>query len=123
MRHTVRVWRPTWRILALTVAIAAAPLPALAGEPTPPSASAPGISASIAKVAATETLATGLKPRVAASQQGGAPSTDLGSKSFFKTPAGIIALVAAGVAVGFTIYSTSNDRISSPKVSYEGGVR
>lgn len=120
MTHTVRVWRPTWRILALTVAIAAAPLPTLAGEPTPPSPSSPGISASVGKVVATEKLSAA--PRGMASQQGGS-STDLGSKSFFKTPAGIIALVAAGVAVGATIYSTSNDRITSPKVPYEGGVR
>ena len=124
MTHTVPVWRPSaLRVLTLAVAIAAAPLPALAEEASTPAQASPGIAASAQKVAATEVLVPSAKPQTAASQQGGTTSTDLGSKSFFKTPAGIIALVAVGVAAGFTFYSTSHDRITSPKVSYEGGVR
>ena len=118
MRHNSRLWRPTLlRIVALGVVIAAAPLPALAGETAPSThAPPPSISASVQKIAKTEPL--NANPRAAATTQGGA---DLTSKSFFKTPAGIIALVAAGTALGFTLYSTSNDRVSSPKVPFNGG--
>ena len=49
-----------------------------------------------------------------ASQDPAQPKTDLGSKSFFKSPAGIVALVLVGVGTGVALYSTSNDRISSP---------
>ena len=52
-------------------------------------------------------------PRLAQDQTG-APRTDLGSSSFFKTPAGIITLVAVGAGVGYALYSTSHDRIKSP---------
>jgi hypothetical protein len=122
--HTVRIWRPrVLRVLALAVAIAAAPLPALAEDAAPPVQSRPGIAASVQKIAATETLATGAKPQVAASQQGGTTSADLGSKSFFKTPAGIITLAVVGAGLGYALYSTSHDRVESPHVAYQGGVR
>jgi len=49
-----------------------------------------------------------------AAQDPGQPKTDLESKSFFKSPAGIIALVLVGVGTGVALYSTSNDRIKSP---------
>ena len=49
-----------------------------------------------------------------ASQDPGQPKTDLGSKSFFKSTAGIVTLILVGVGTGYAMYSTSNDRIKSP---------
>jgi len=49
-----------------------------------------------------------------AAQDPGQPRTDLGSTSFFKKPAGIVALILVGVGTGYALYSTSNDRIKSP---------
>lgn len=46
-------------------------------------------------------------------EQPPAPKTDLRSKSFFKTPAGLATLVIFGAGVGYAIYSSSNDRIRS----------
>lgn len=111
MKSNVRTWRAlVARVLVLTVALAAVPLPALAGESSV-TASSPGqtLRASIDKAVATQTLATA---RPAAQQSG--TTTDLGSKSFFKTPGGMIALVALAVGVGYAIYSTNNDRVKSP---------
>lgn len=42
------------------------------------------------------------------------PSTDLRSGSFFKTKAGIAALIVVGAGTAYAIYSASNDRIKSP---------
>lgn len=46
-------------------------------------------------------------------EQTPAPRTDLKSKSFFKTPAGLATLVIFGAGVGYALYSSSNDRIRS----------
>lgn len=47
-------------------------------------------------------------------QQAPAPTTDLRSGSFFKTPAGIAAILVVGVGTAYAVYSASNDRIKSP---------
>ncbi len=57
------------------------------------------------------TAAPVLKERRA--QQPPEPRTDLRSKSFFKTPAGLATLVIFGAGVGYALYSSSNDRIRS----------
>lgn len=104
--------RPVLRVGLLAVAVAIAPLPVWAGEgPAKGSTAAPGINASLEKVVATQTLATRAPARA---EQAGGNRTDLGSKSFFRTPAGIATLVALAVGVGYTIYSTNNDRVKSP---------
>ena len=124
MTLTVPMWRPSFpRVLALAVTVVAAPLPALAGDASPPGHASPGIAAAVHKIAATEPLASSAGPQAAASQQSSPTTTDLGSKSFFKTPAGIVTLVGVGLAFGFTLYATSHDRVSSPKVPFEGGLR
>ena len=121
--HPTRLRRCAVPLLA--AALVATPLPALAAESlstAPPPTSVTLLSQ--ATLAATQIAPTvSAAPRVAVSQQGPAPTTDLGSKSFFRTPAGIISLVAAGVALGYALYSTSNDRIESPKVPYKGGLQ
>jgi hypothetical protein len=86
------------------------------GTPPPPGESAPTLAASIQKAAVMES-AKMTKARASSSvaaQDPGQPKTDLGSKSFFKSPAGIVVLVLVGVGTGYAMYSTSNDRISSP---------
>lgn len=104
--------RPVLRVLVLALAVAAAPLPVLAGEPAPPSQ--PTLKASITKVVAREVAATAKAPVARSAQSSGAPSTDLGSPSFFKTKAGVITLLVTAVGIGFTVYSTSHDRVKSP---------
>jgi hypothetical protein len=109
----VRLWRPSAaRVAVLAVAIAAAPLAATAGEATTTAAKpGPSIRTAAEKVVATQKLN---EAPTTARAQAGATKTDLGSKSFFRTPAGIIALVALAAGVGYTLYSTSNDRVKSP---------
>lgn len=97
----------------LAAAVVAAPLPAMAGDGHQLEPGRPGIAASAKKAVETTVLKTSGAPRLA-QDQAGAPRTDLGSTSFFKSPAGILTLVAVGVGVGYALYSTSNDRIKSP---------
>ena len=105
------------RVLVLALAAGAFPADCLAGgTPPPPGESTPTLAASIQKAAVMES-AKMTKARASSSVAGqdpGQPKTDLGSKSFFKSPAGIVALILTGVGVGFAMYSTSNDRIKSP---------
>lgn len=114
MNCIVRLWRPSVaRVGVLAVAIAVAPLPVAAGESGAPAAKpAPGIRTAVEKVVATQKLE--VTRTAARAQQTGSTSTDLGSTSFFRSPAGIIALVALAAGVGYTLYSTSNDRVKSP---------
>jgi hypothetical protein len=105
------------RVLVLALVVGAVPADCLAGgTPPPPGESTPTLAASIQKAAVVEAAKMG-KARASssvASQDPSEPKTDLGSKSFFKKPAGIIALVLVGVGTGVALYSTSNDRIKSP---------
>ncbi len=112
MNSIVRFRRPSAaRIGLLAIAIAAAPLPALAGESSATAAKpGPSIRTSVEKAVATQTLDT---TRTARAQQSGT-TTDLGSTSFFKTPAGIVFLVAVVAGAGYALYSTSHDRVKSP---------
>ena len=115
--------RPWMRAFVLAAAVAAAPLPAWAGDSLRPAHPGPGIAASAQK-AAVAAAATAKPARGVRMAQGqGTPKADLGSPSFFKSPAGIITLVAVGVGLGFALYSTSNDRVKSPNVDYGGGGR
>jgi hypothetical protein len=104
------------RVLVLAAAVVAAPLPALAGEVTGTAAQPPVLQTAIAKVAVSEVQALSTPPSTVRAQE--APAVDreatLGSGSYFKSPAGIITLIAVGVGVGVALYSTSNDRIKSP---------
>ena len=105
------------RVLVLALALGALPVNCLAGGTPPPSGeSAPTLAASIQKAVAIETAKMS-QARAASSvavQDPAQPKTDLGSKSFFKSRAGLVALVLVGVGTGVALYSTSNDRISSP---------
>jgi len=105
-------WRgPVLRVLVLAAAVVAAPLPSLAGEASPPANAGAGLKVSVEKAVAAEAAALSQPTALMASQSGG---TDLSSPSFFKTKAGVITIVLLTVGLGFTIYSTSNDRVKSP---------
>lgn len=98
------------RLTALGCAVLAGSLllpPAAAAEPA---AATPTITATARRLAAREAAA--MKERQGA--QTPAPSTDLRSGSFFKTPAGVATLVIVTVGTVFAAYSASNDRIKSP---------
>jgi hypothetical protein len=89
--------------------ISATPLPTLAGEPPAPTQPRPSLD-ELVKRAAT---VTPLAPARAQSATGTGKS-EFGSPSFFKKPAGIIVLATLAAGVGYALYSTQNDRITSP---------
>jgi hypothetical protein len=108
-------WRRALRVFAIAAAVAAAPLPALAGESPSPPSGAPSITESAARlVAAGRLVAQDRAARSRMAAGAAAAQTDLGSPGFFRSPAGIITLVAIGAGVGYALYSTSNDRVKSP---------
>lgn len=107
MKQLFRSWRPAVRVLALALVVTAIPLPGLAEETSKPVPS-PGLSASIAKAAATgKVTLEQAKPSAAPDR------ADLGSSSFFKKPIGIVVLAVVGAGAGYMFYSMSHDRIHS----------
>jgi hypothetical protein len=110
---THRPWRrPLVPVFALALALVVAPLPAMAGESTATATGAPSIAAAAQKAVAAQV--TTKAPTQFRAQSDTSTKTDLGSSSFFKSPAGIITLVVAGGCLGYALYSTSNDRVKSP---------
>jgi len=105
-----RSWLMMARVLLLALAVAAAPVPVLAAgdSPTPPGA--PVLKDAIAKVAATEVAASA---RAQKSSGATADKSELGSTSFFKKPAGIIALVVVAAGGAYMAYSMKHNRIHS----------
>jgi len=103
-------WRwQTARLVALAVVFTLCPMPALAGDGSQPEGKAPGIRASAAAIAVRHPLAA--SPRAAAQQ---APTTGDRSGSFFKSPVGLVILATFAAGIGYALYSTQNDRITSP---------
>ena len=113
MRYMELSWRrslvPFWWRCAVVVA----PLPAMAGEPTARPANTPSIVAAAQQAVAAQVKAATPATSSCAGQHGTA-KTDLGTPSFFKSPAGIITLASLGAGVGYALYSTSHDRVKSP---------
>jgi hypothetical protein len=97
--------------LLVALALVVAPLPAMAGESTAKPAGTPSIAAAAQQAVSTQLKAA---PAQFRAQSTATANTDLGSNSFFKTPAGIITIAVLGAGVGYAIYSTSHDRIKSP---------
>ena len=113
MNYPVRRWRPAVRVLAVVLALAI-PLPVLAAEGGQQAAT-PGLKASIPHAVASARLTAPVKAR-AAKAQSQAPSearAQLGSKSFFKSPAGMLVLAVVAAGGGYALYSVSHDRIHS----------
>lgn len=116
MTRSVRPWvRRTALPLALLLGLSlGAPL-AGAAELAPPVAPAPAAfepkpvaEAAAAKLAALEPAEAAL-----ATTQATEPTSG-DSKSFFKSPKGILALALAIAGVSYTIYSSQHDRLHSP---------
>ncbi|HXW03616.1 MAG TPA: hypothetical protein VD833_00175 [Vicinamibacterales bacterium] len=115
MTESASLSRSACRGLALALCIALAPVPVLAGErPRPAPSDPPKLAAAMSKVvdrdlAARPTRVT--ETRRTARQQSN-PAAD--SPAFFKTKTGILVLAVMAVGTGYAIYSTQNDRITSP---------
>jgi len=104
----VTTWRSrAARLIVLALVIALCPLPALAGDQSQPAKKAPGIRASAAAIATRQPLAA--SPTAAQ----GSPAGNR-SGSFFKSPVGIVVLATMAAGVGYALYSTQHDRITSP---------
>lgn len=114
-------WRRGLRIVVMAAAVAAAPLSCLAGETSSPAQPGPTLKTSIAKAVAVEARSARSGASMRATEQGGTTTTDLGSKSFFRSTAGIITLAVVAAGVGYALYSTSNDRVESPNRDFKGG--
>jgi hypothetical protein len=68
------------------------------------------LKASIQNVVATTAPVAPVQPQARA-QQG---SNNVRSGNFFTSPAGIITLAVFGAGLGYAIYSSQHDRITSP---------
>ena len=122
MKYLLRPWRRTVaRLLVLALAVGTAPVTCLANEPAGPPQTTPTLSASIQKAVQQESgKVTKVSPK-AARQSGASAPADTPSGGFFRSKAGIVTLVLLGVGTGYALYSTSNDRVTSPNVPYGGG--
>jgi hypothetical protein len=113
-----RLWRCTFaRAMAIAMAVALVPLPALAGENGAPVKPGKNLSASIASAAAKEAVAASRTSAVSAqSEQATAKNPDLGTWGFFKTPLGIgVAVVlVAGAAYAAYGFTDKGGRIRAP---------
>lgn len=110
MNFQVRRWRFVLRVLVLALIVAAVPLPSMAGPNQP--VAKPGLRASIAP-AVHAVVATAKVPATAAraAREQGARAAQLESKSFFKTPAGVLVVAVMAAGVGYAAYSASHDRV------------
>jgi hypothetical protein len=105
VKYQFRSWRPAVRVFALALVLAAIPLPGLAEESNKPFPT-PGLKASIASAAASGTVTLEqAKPSAAPAE------AQVGSKSFFKTPIGVVVLAVMAAGTGYAIYSANHDRI------------
>jgi len=121
VKYLVRPWRRTVaRLLVLALAVGAAPVNCLASEPAGPPQTSPTLSASIQKAVQQEAGKVAKVSPKAARQAGASAPADMSSGSFFKSKAGIITIAILAAGTGYALYSTSNDRITSPKVPYGG---
>ena len=122
MKYLLRPWRRTVaRLLVLALAVGAAPVNCLAGEPAGPPQSAPTLSASIQKAVQQESGKVAKVSPKAARQAGTSAPGDTSSGGFFKSKAGIVTIALLAAGTGYALYSTSNDRVKSPNVPYGGG--
>lgn len=108
MRRRLGSWaRPLAGLLALILALAGA-APVAASEATPTSVRPTTLAASASAAVAAKPLPAGVLAQAAPSGPSSS-STDLGSKSFFKTPAGKISLVLMAAGTGYMVYSAFKD--------------
>ena len=121
MKYLVRPWRRTVaRMLVLALAVGAAPVNCLASEPAGPPQSSPNLSASIQKAVQQEAGKVAKVSPKAARQAGATAAAETSSGGFFKSKAGIITIALLAAGTGYALYSTSNDRVTSPNQPYGG---
>ena len=111
---TVRTtsWRGAlWRAPVLAIITTLGPLPAAASDALTPE-KAPTIKASMESIVARDLTAAPARPAAARSARQ-APTAG-GAPGFFKSRAGMVALVAMVAGAGYALYSASHDRIHSP---------
>jgi hypothetical protein len=106
----IRQWRLVPCVLVLALIGAALPLPC-AAEGVGPSPVAPGLKASIGSVTRAIALDRPMSAKKLSAQAPGESRTT-GSKSFFKTPAGMVVLAVMAAGTGYAIYSAKHDRIA-----------
>lgn len=121
MNHLVRPWRRrVARVLALALALGSAPV-CLAGEPPGPQSSPSPLAASIDKAVQHElgqpSKVSASNARIARQESANGPAS---GTSFLRSKAGMVTIVLLAAGTGFALYSTSHDRIKSPKVTYGG---
>jgi len=117
--HLSRGALPRAMLLALIAALVPLPVGA-ADTPKAPAEKAPSLREAVTKIAprdlaaieATDGAKKMTRPAVRRSDQSGNPATQSGS--FFRTTPGIVVLATLAVGVGYALYSTQNDRVSSP---------
>jgi hypothetical protein len=120
VKNFVRPWRRTAaRLLVLALAVWAAPVNVLGGEPQGGPPPAPRLAGSIDKAVRHElgTVERASSPKAA--RQAGAPIQS-SSGNFFKSKAGLVTLVMLVAGGGYALYSTSHDRVKSANVPYGG---
>ena len=99
------------RAILLAVVVALMPLPVAAAAERPAGKSGP-IKASITKIGVN--AGTAGPARAAGSSRRATQSGPVRDTSFLKSKWGVVALAVMGVGVGYALYSTQNDRITSP---------
>jgi hypothetical protein len=97
------------RVVVAALILAATPLPTLAGEPPALAPPRPSLTVLIQQAAAVTPIAP-----ARAQTATGVDRSALSSPSFFKKPVGIVILATLAAGVGYALYSTQNDRITSP---------
>lgn len=104
-------WRGAlWRAVVLAIITTLSPLPVAASDALTPE-KAPTIKASMETIVARDLTAAPVRPAAARSaRQGPTPGSASG---FFKSRAGMVALVAMVAGTGYALYSASHDRIHS----------
>lgn len=100
-------------VAAMMAALFAIPQPALAAGSTPLPTRSPAIGLSAQAQLAASAVAPAVRASAAASQPATASGPDRSSWSFFKSPVGVAVMVGLAIGVGYGVYSTQNDRITS----------
>jgi hypothetical protein len=115
MVHPFRERRFAGGVVAiLAAALFALPQPALAASAAAESPRPATLSLHAqAQLAAAATLPTA-RAATSAAQEPSSAGPDRSRWSFFKSPAGVAVMVGLAVGVGYALYSTQNDRITSP---------
>ncbi|MGE5200419.1 MAG: hypothetical protein ACM3H9_12320 [Rhodospirillaceae bacterium] len=109
MRLQARTSQWISRALVAALMLAATPLPTLAGDPPAPAPARPSLTVLVKQAAAVTPIAP-----ARAQTTTGVDRSQFGSPSFFKKPVGIAVLVTLAAGVGYALYSTQHDRVTSP---------